>query len=159
MRLTGQDCWTALRAADHGVLCTSNPKSAESTIDAVPVCFAVVSDLIAAPIDRVKPKRTTELGRLRNLDHDPSATLLCEHWDRHDWSQLWWVRASLVRLSSGDVSPSLLAECDVALRGKYAQYRDTEFATILVFEVKSLVGWSGADGTGRDEEHGAEEEG
>jgi hypothetical protein len=132
------------------VLCTSKPnstakaKDAKTTIDAVPVCFAVVSDLIATPVDRVKPKRTSELGRLRNLDHDPAATLLCEHWDRHDWTGLWWVRASLLRLSSPDVSSSTIAECDAALRGKYTQYRDTDFATILVFKVQSLIGWSGA---------------
>jgi hypothetical protein len=129
------------------VLCTSNPKS---TLDAVPVCFAVVSHLIATPIDLVKPKHTTELGRLRNLDRDPSATLLCEQWDRHDWSRLWWVRAHLVRRSGPDVPSSMLADCDTALRHKYLQYRDADFAGILVFDVRSLVGWSGAEGLGRD---------
>jgi hypothetical protein len=129
------------------VLSTSNPKS---TIDAVPVCFAVVSDLIATPIDRVKPKRTTELGRLHNLDRDPSATLLCEHWDPHDWTQLWWVRAHLVRRSGANLPPSMRAECAAALRDKYVQYRDADFAEILVFDVKSLVGWSGAERLGQD---------
>ena len=83
-----------MRAADHGVLCTSNPRRA---IDAVPVCFAVVTRLIVTPIDRVKPKCTTELGRLQNLDRDATATLLCEQWDPDDWSRLWWVRVHLVR--------------------------------------------------------------
>jgi PPOX class probable F420-dependent enzyme len=141
MRLSTDECWSSLRAADHGVLCTINEKS---TVDAVPVCFAVVSKVIATPVDRVKPKETTELGRLKNLERDASASLLCDHWDRDDWSQLWWVRAQLVRRSPHDVSPSLLEECDAALRGKYHQYRDADFADVVVLNVKSLTGWSAA---------------
>ena len=30
-----------------------------------------------------------------NLEADPRATLLVDHWDRDDWSQLWWVRIGL----------------------------------------------------------------
>jgi hypothetical protein len=139
VRLDTDDCWNSLRAADHGVLCTVNEKR---SVDAVPVCFAVVGKLIAMPIDTVKAKRTTELGRLSNLERDATATLLCEHWDREEWSQLWWVRAHLVRRSAHDVSNAVREECDATLRGKYAQYRDTEFADVIVFNVKTLVGWS-----------------
>jgi PPOX class probable F420-dependent enzyme len=143
MRLSTDQCWSYLRAADHGALCTINEKS---TVDAVPVCFAIVSKVIATPVDRVKPKETTELGRLKNLERDASASLLCDHWDRDDWSALWWVRAQLLRRSPHDVSPSLLEECDAALRGKYHQYRDADFADVIVFNVKSLTGWSAAGG-------------
>jgi hypothetical protein len=142
VRLSTDDCWSYLRGADHGALCTVNEKK---EVDAVPACFAVVGKLIVTPIDTVKPKHTTELGRLSNLERDASATLLCDHWDRHDWSQLWWVRAHLVWRSAHDVSNAVLEECDGALRGKYAQYRDTEFADVIVFNVKSLVGWSAAE--------------
>jgi PPOX class probable F420-dependent enzyme len=143
VRLSTDECWSHLRAADHGVLCTINEKS---TVDAVPVCFAVVSKVIATPVDRVKPKETTELARLKNLERDASASLLCDQWDRDDWSGLWWVRAQLVRRSPHDVSRSLLEECDAALRGKYHQYRDADFADVIVFNVKSLTGWSAAGG-------------
>ena len=118
---------------------------ADRKVDAVPVCFAVVSEVVVTPIDRVKPKATTELARLKNLDRDASATLLCEHWDRHDWSQLWWVRAYLARRSGHDVSGTLLEECDRALRDKYPQYRETDFARLVVLDVASLIGW-GAGG-------------
>jgi hypothetical protein len=141
VRLATDDCWSHLRAADHGALCTLNEKK---LVDAVPVCFAVVGKVIATPIDTVKPKRTTELGRLSNLERDASATLLCDHWDRFDWARLWWVRAHLTRRSGHDVSHSMMEECDTALRTKYDQYRDTEFADVIVFNVKSLVGWAAA---------------
>lgn len=139
MRLTTEQCWQRVRATDHAVLCTTN---ATSGIDAVPVCFAAVGDVLASPIDLVKPKETTHLARLDNLDRDAGATLLFERWDRDDWSKLWWVKADLVRRPPDDVSRPLLGECDDALRQKYRQYVDTEFAAIIVFDVATVSGWS-----------------
>ena len=137
MRLTEKDCWARLRTAEHGVLCTT---SASGSIDAVPTCLAVVGQRIATPIDTVKPKDTTELGRRKNLDRDAAATLLCEQWDSDDWSRLWWVRARLVRLPDHDN-----AECEAALQAKYAHYRTAAFAAVLVFDVKSTLGWAAVD--------------
>jgi hypothetical protein len=108
------------------------------------VCFAVVSQVLVTPVDRVKPKGTTQLARLKNLDRYPGATLLCEHWSMDDWSQLWWVRVHLARRSRDDASRALLQECERALRRRYAQYRDAEFAELVVFDVSRLVGWSAA---------------
>ncbi len=142
MQLTTEQCWQHVRASEHGVLCSINAKG---TIDAVPVCFAAVGEVIASPIDQVKAKTTTELGRIRNLERDPSATLLCERWDSHDWSQLWWVRVRLVRRSGHDVSMRLVDKCAQAIRDKYPQYRDTVFADVIVFEVQHLTGWSAAE--------------
>jgi PPOX class probable F420-dependent enzyme len=144
VRLTNDDCWRLLGSADHGVLCTAG---ARQHIDAVPVCFVVAYQSIVTPIDRVKPKETTELGRLKNLQRNANATLLCDHWNPHDWSRLWWVRAHLVNRSGHDVSPTLLEQCETALRQKYVQYQDTDFAEMIFFDVQSLVGWSAADQT------------
>jgi hypothetical protein len=134
VRLTTDECWARLRAAEHGVLCTTG------AIDAVPTCLAVVGARIATPIDTVKPKMTTDLGRRANLDRDARATLLCEHWDSDDWSRLWWVRARLVRVPMHDID-----EYEAALRVKYTQYRTDGFAAVLVFDVANVVGWSAAD--------------
>jgi hypothetical protein len=139
MRLTTGECWARLREADHGVLCTT---SASGAIDAVPTCLAVVGARLAAPIDTVKPKSTTNLGRRANLDRDAAATLLCEHWDRDDWSQLWWVKARLARLPDLVVDDALRSECVTALQEKYPQYRGGDFADVLVFDVVRTSGWS-----------------
>jgi hypothetical protein len=114
-------------------------------VDAVPICFAVVSNAVVTPVDRVKPKSTTGLGRLKNLAHDPAATLLCEQWSRDDWSKLWWVRARLVCRSAHDVSAPLREEGEQALRDKYTQYRGTEFTELVLLDVQNLVGWAAAD--------------
>jgi hypothetical protein len=137
VRLTTGECWARVGAAEHGILCTTN---AAGGIDAVPTCLAVVGGRIATPIDTVKPKTTTELGRRANLERDPGGTLLCEHWDARDWSRLWWVTARLVLLSVPDVD-----EYEAALRAKYMQYRTVAFAAVLVFDVLDVVGWSAAD--------------
>jgi PPOX class probable F420-dependent enzyme len=141
VRLTDDECWSALRSAEHGVLCTTNARGA---IDAVPVCFAVVSEQIVTPVDRVKQKGTTELGRLKNLDRDTRATLLCDRWNMDDWLQLCWVRAHLARRSSDRVDDDLLRESDGALRRKYVQYRDTSFAGVIYLDVEDVVGWTAA---------------
>jgi PPOX class probable F420-dependent enzyme len=142
VRFSDEQCWARLHAAEHGVLCTVHPARA---VDAVPVCFAVVGAVIATPVDRVKAKDTVELARLANLAHDPRAALLCEHWDRDDWSQLWWVRAHLHHRPADDVSARHGDECQKALREKYPQYADTTFARVLVFNVTLVAGWSAAE--------------
>ena len=136
MRL-GPDVGTErLMAADHGVLATVHP---DRGVDVVPVCFALHGNLLAVPIDVVKPKTTTDLQRRTNLGRDPRATLLVEGWDAMDWSQLWWVRAELRRTPVDDAARNALEEL---LRDKYHQYRSTSFADLLTFEVRGLDGWA-----------------
>jgi PPOX class probable F420-dependent enzyme len=140
--LTAEQSWVRLRDAERAILCTTN---AAGVIDAVPVCFAVVGSHIATPIDRVKPKRTTELARRANLERDVRATLLTDHWDGDDWSRLWWVRARLARCPDAKADSSLRQDGDAALRAKYPQYRTTQFADVIVFDVATVTGWSASD--------------
>ncbi len=142
MRLSYDDCWSRLRSANHGILCTLG---AQDTIDAVPICHAVVSERIITPIDRVKPKTTTNLDRLKNLDRNGAATFICDEWNGRDWSQLWWVRAHLTRRATGDDRDTSVLAYEGALRQKYGQYREAEFAELIVFDVVSLIGWAAAD--------------
>jgi PPOX class probable F420-dependent enzyme len=130
---------TALRraaAADHGVLATLQPAHGA---DLVPVCFAIVDDHLAIPIDSVKPKGSTALGRIRNLERDPRATLLTEGWDAADWTRLWWVRLLLRR---GAAPNDLVARLVDALRARYPQYRDAPFTEVLTFRIEHVGGWS-----------------
>jgi len=122
--------------ADHGVLATLERVRGA---DLIPVCFAIVGEWVAVPIDSVKPKGSTALGRVRNLERDPRATLLAEHWDSHDWSQLWWVRLSLRLAQPPD---GVDAELVQALRDRYPPYRDAPFTKVLAFRIERVVGWS-----------------
>jgi PPOX class probable F420-dependent enzyme len=126
-------------AADHAILATINRTGAP---DLVPVCFAIVEDCVAIPIDSVKPKRSTALGRIRNLERDPRATLLVEQWDAEDWSRLWWVRASLVR---ADADAEVRARLVDGLRSRYRQYADVDFDAVLTFRIEKVGGWEAAE--------------
>ncbi len=138
MRLATDEALTRLAAHDHGVLCTIH---AERGVDAVPVAYVKDEDgYVGVPVDRVKPKSSWRLQRERNLEADSRATLLIEHWDRGDWSKLWWVRAEL-RWQGNDVQgreESLASE----LARRYLQYRDRPFAKILVFRIVEVSGWA-----------------
>ena len=125
--------------ADHGVLATLH---ASRGADLVPACFAIEAGWAAIPIDSVKPKGSTALGRIRNLERDPRATFLVEHWDATDWSRLWWVRLLLIRR---EAPPELRDRLEAGLRRRYPQYAATRFVEILTFEIDHVAGWSARD--------------
>ena len=138
MRLADSDARARLAAHDHGILCTVH---AERGVDAVPVAYVMDEDgYVGVPVDRVKPKASLRLQRERNLEADARATLLIEHWDRDDWSTLWWVRAEL--RWQGDGSPDREESLAARLAGRYPQYRDQPFAHVLVLRVVGVTGWS-----------------
>jgi PPOX class probable F420-dependent enzyme len=125
-------------AADHGVLATLDGSRRASL---VPACFAIDGDRLAIPIDSVKPKRSTALGRVRNLERDPRATLLVEHWDPIDWTRLWWVQLLLVRT---DEPREHALDLERLLRERYPQYRDGPFIDLLTFRIERAGGWEAA---------------
>jgi len=136
MRLAEEEARVRLAAHDHGILCTVH---AERGVDAVPVAYVVDDDgYVGVPVDRVKPKASSRLQRERNLEADPRATLLVEHWDAGDWSQLWWVRAELRWQADAARAAALAAE----LAGRYEQYRDQPFTRVLVLRIVGITGWA-----------------
>jgi PPOX class probable F420-dependent enzyme len=138
VRLTETEAWERLVAHHHGVLATVHP---ERGVDAVPVVYAVDAEgFVGIPVDRVKPKARQRLRREDNLAADPRATLLVEHWDHDDWSQLWWVRASLRALT--DPPEQVVDGLAGRLAAAFVQYRDRPFDRVVVLEVVGVTGWS-----------------
>ena len=140
MHLDRDEALRRAMAADHGVLATQDRVHGASL---VPACYAIDDDRLAIPIDSVKPKGSTALGRVRNLERDPRASLLVEHWDPVDWSRLWWVQILLVRT---DEPAARVAALERGLRERYPQYRDTVFVEILTFRIEKIGGWEAAAG-------------
>ncbi len=140
MRLAEKEACARLAAHDHGILCTVHP---ERGVDAVPVVYVVDDDgFVGVPVDRVKPKTSFRLQREQNLETDPRATLLAEHWDPDDWLRLWWVRAELRWQGDSDAGRS--AALATRLAGRYSQYRDQPFARVLVLRIVGVSGWAAA---------------
>lgn len=103
----------------------------------VPATFAVVGDRVAIAVDH-KPKRHSNLKRLRNIQENPAVSLLVDHFDE-DWEQLWWVRA--------DGQARVLENADAdelvqALLSKYDQYRDRRpGGPVIEIQVNRWSGW------------------
>ena len=140
MRLAEDEATGPAAAHDHGVRARCTPSGA-STPCRSPTWWT--TSYVGVPIDRVKPKASSRLQRERNLEADPRGTLLVDHWDRDDWSQLWWVRAEL--RWQGDETDRAAALA-ARLAERFTQYRDQPFDRVLVLRIVGLTGWA-ATGT------------
>jgi hypothetical protein len=143
VKLAEEEARARLARHDHGVLCTVHPRRG---VDAVPVVYALDEEgYLGVPIDRVKPKASETLQRERNLERDPRAALLIQHWEPDDWSGLWWVRAELRwQPAAGDRAAALADR----LAARFAQYRDRPFARVLVLGVVGVTGWAAQPASG-----------
>jgi PPOX class probable F420-dependent enzyme len=134
MQMDADRCREQLAAAHHGVLGTVH---ADRGVDAVPVVFVVVGDLIVIPIDTVKPKAGARLQRLRNLEADHRAVLLVDHYD-DDWSALWWVR---VHGPAHEAEPSV--DQLEQLATAFPAYEVPGAVTsVIVLRVDQVSGWT-----------------
>lgn len=137
MSLSEADALALLHEHDHGILGTLHGTRG---VDMTPIVYATDGALLGSPVDLVKLKSSLRLQRERNLEGDARATLLVEHWDRDDWSRLWWVRAELRWVGEGGAGRGdALAD---RLAASFVQYREKPFATVLVFEIVRATGWS-----------------
>ncbi len=111
----------------------------------VPVVFVVVHDTIYTVVD-AKPKRTTALRRLANVAANPAASVLVDHYNDADWSDLWWVRADGTgRVLEAD-EPEARQAIDL-LAERYPQHRDDRpQGPVLAIDVVRWSGWSGRHG-------------
>jgi PPOX class probable F420-dependent enzyme len=121
-----------LEAARRGVLSTLGEGG---RIDSVPVCFARRGDDIVTAVDQ-KPKRGSELARVRNVARDPTVTLLVDHWEE-EWTRLAWVMVrGEARLDSpGSATDELLA--------RYPQYlRDAPRGPVIALTPTAVTWWA-----------------
>lgn len=105
----------------------------------VPITFVLDGDTITTAIDQ-KPKTTTSLQRLRNIEAHPVASVVIDHYE-DDWSRLWWVRgdgtARIVR--EGAVQEQAIGR----LADKYLPYRQSApQGPLIVVIVDRWTSWS-----------------
>ena len=72
-------------------LATASPAGVPHLVPVTFACVAGADDWLVFAVDH-KPKTTTRLRRLANIESNPSVTFLVDEYD-DDWSRLWWVRA------------------------------------------------------------------
>ena len=120
-----------------------------ATVDAggwphlVPVVFAVAEDTIYFAVD-AKPKRSTDLKRVRNIASNPAVSLLVDHYE-DDWERLWWVRVDGRARVLDDTAPAL-----EALTRKYPQYvASPPPGPFVAISIDRMTGWAAADNPAR----------
>ena len=105
----------------------------------MPVCFALDGDAIYTLVD-AKPKKTTNLKRVRNVAETGRAAVLFDRYD-DDWSRLGWVlvRGAASVLHEGREHSRALA----LLRERYTQYRDMplEESPVIAVRADSCTSW------------------
>ena len=105
----------------------------------VPICFALDDKTLYFVIDS-KPKKTTDLKRLRNIAANPAVSILVDRYD-DDWAKLWWVR-----LDGSARVVAVEAELQKALQllsARYSQYRAaTPAGPFVAVAIAGISGWS-----------------
>ncbi len=150
MQLEQADARRRLIGVDIARLATVRPGGGPH---AVPICFGVIDDTLYSAIDE-KPKSSSRLQRLANIEANRDASVLADHYDR-DWTQLWWVRAD--GAARATVSERERQQAVVALRAKYDQYREHRLdGPILAVDV---ITWSGWAASGVRNDHGTAPDG
>ena len=132
MRLDEGECRRRLTDARVARLATAD---ATGQPHLVPITFAVDGDELVFVID-LKPKTTTALKRLRNIEENPAVSVLVDRYD-DDWTQLWWVRAD----GQASIAEATTADLDL-LSAKYPQYRQAPPpGPAIRIAITKLTGW------------------
>ena len=129
------DTWAA--AARVARLATVRP---DGHPHLVPITFALHGNVLVTAIDH-KPKSTTTLRRLTNIESNPHVTVLIDHYSE-DWTQLRWLRldgqAKILHAPAQTRPISWLV-------AKYEQYRDNPPAgPIIWIDITHRQEWSAA---------------
>ena len=109
----------------------------------VPITFALEGDELVTVVDQ-KPKSTSRLQRLRNVEANPAVSILFDGYDE-DWSRLWWARADgRARIVvSGPEHGAAVG----ALTRRYRQYRhDPPRGPALLVAIGRWTTWSSSGG-------------
>jgi len=123
-----------LVAARSGYLATAG---SDGRPHIVPLVFAVDDRTIVSMVD-AKPKRSTDLRRVRNIRDNPSVSVLADHYEP-DWSRLWWVRAD----GTAHILDSGFEQVAGLLRAKYPQYVDIDLVgPAIIIDIERVAGWA-----------------
>ncbi|WP_405142663.1 TIGR03668 family PPOX class F420-dependent oxidoreductase [Sphaerisporangium sp. NBC_01403] len=109
----------------------------------VPVTFALDGDRLVTAIDH-KPKRTTDLRRLRNIRANPKVCVLVDHYD-DDWTRLWWVRADgeATIVERDEERDEARLPALASLVAKYPQYADhVPQGPVILIQITRYASWS-----------------
>lgn len=106
----------------------------------VPCCFVLEAEAVYTAVDDAKAKSTLDLRRLANLETNPAASLLADHY-ADDWTTLWWVRVDGTARVVADAVER--ARALHLLAAKYPQYAERPPpGPVVALAIDTWRGWS-----------------
>ena len=109
----------------------------------VPITFAIEDHVLYFAVD-AKPKRTTDLKRLRNIAANPAVSILVDHFE-DEWDRLWWVRLdgrARIVTDRDEIERALML-----LAERYPQYRKNRPpGPVVAVAIDSATGWAALEG-------------
>lgn len=119
----------------------------DGTPHVVPITFAISNEDLVTAVD-AKPKRTTNLQRLRNLRENPAVSIVVDHY-ADDWSALWWIRIDgLAKVAEGgDTGEAAEHAAAIAvLVAKYPQYQHAApDGPVIIVQPTRWTAWSASE--------------
>ena len=135
------EAWARVRDARVGRMATVTP---HGTPHVVPFVFAMAdrgARRVAYWAVDGKPKRSTDLKRLRNLAENAAVQFVVDGYDE-DWERLWWVRCSgdgRVVVDETERSAAL-----DALIEKYPRYASSPpDGPVVAIDIETIDSWDG----------------
>ena len=144
--MNDDQAWAKVRSARVGRLATVTPSNLPHV---VPFVFVLVErDLdhtVYWAVDH-KPKRSSDLQRIKNLKANPAVQFVVDAYD-DDWSRLWWVRCSGAAREVDDAIERGTA-LD-ALASKYRRYAvEPPDGPVVAIDIDHISGWQAAPDLG-----------
>ena len=137
MRLTDAEARGRLANARIARLATVR---ADGRPHIVPIVFAVEGDRLYSIADP-KPKDGPELLRFRNIEANPSVSVLVDDYDE-DWERLWWVRADgIAHVVRDGPERDRTIELLTAKHSQYATWT-TPFGAAMVVDFDHWASWA-----------------
>ncbi len=105
----------------------------------VPIVFVYRNGRLYTAVDR-KPKSTSRLKRLRNIETNPGVSVLLDRYD-DDWTRLWWIRidGSARVIDSGPAFREAIA----LLTRKYQTYvAQPPPGPVIEVRIETIRAWS-----------------
>jgi PPOX class probable F420-dependent enzyme len=106
----------------------------------VPIVFALDGATLYFAVD-AKPKKTRRLARLKNIEANPSVSVLVDHYE-DDWTRLWWVR---VDGTAHVITDDAEAQRAIGLLASRYEQHATQRpgGPVVAIHIDRLTGWTG----------------
>ena len=133
------EAWASVRSARVGRMATVTPEQRPHVVPFVFVVLERGSGRVAYWAVDGKPKRSTDLKRMRNIAENPAVEFVVDGY-AEDWERLWWVRCSgTARVVTSDPERH---DALLALEEKYPGYAiDPPAGPVVAIDITTINGW------------------